>query len=199
LDGDKHKSIVQQLGVRSYPTTVVLSPDGKVLSHITGFRTAAQLSVDLNKICPYESGLSNSQLAPIVRRSAQPRPQQSIFGGNCPVSPVETGKFSPANPQITSTFRGYSVSFASEAFRNAFAQNPAKYWPVADGMCVVSAAHGNGNKNGVLNNGVFYQGRIWLFADQSSRSAFEADPGKYLQWLQQQTQNVATAQRANAR
>lgn len=199
LDGDKHKSLVQQLGVRSYPTTLVVSAEGKVLSRITGFRTASQLSNDLNQICRHDGVSDESELAPIVTRAPNPQLLRSVFGEKCPVSPVETGQFATAKPHISTTFRGFAVGFASEQFRAAFAQNPAKYWPVADGLCIVSAAHGKGNEMGTLNNGVFYQGRIWFFANQNNRAAFEADPGKYHRWFQDQMQNVATAKQPTAR
>ncbi|MCA9216279.1 MAG: thioredoxin family protein [Planctomycetales bacterium] len=197
VDGDKHKTLVRQLGVRSFPTTLVVTPQRKVLANITGFRSAQQLSGDLAKVTPRQTQPSAAaivqapQPAPVVPAEAR----DSIFGIHCPVSPIEAGKFQPSKPEYTVTFRGYRLSFASREYMEAFKRNPVKYWPVADGLCVVSAAQGKGQKMGDLNNGALYQGRIWFFADKESRSAFQARPAEYLAWVKQRTQAVASRPR----
>ena len=188
IDGDKNKALVKQLGVRSFPTTVVVSPNQEVLASITGFRSAGQLNTDLARFSPARP---HSMPPQAIARAPQRQARPSIFGDNCPVSPIETGKFVAANPKFFSTFRGYRVGFASQKYLEAFSRNPTKYWPVADGMCVVSAAHGQGSRMGDLDNGALYQGRIWFFADQKTRTAFESAPAKYFNWLKHRTESVA--------
>ena len=195
VDGDKQKALVQQLGVRSYPTTVIVSPTQQVLANITGFRSARQLATDLVKFSPAQQSPSSQAIAQAPRSQMR----LSIFGDNCPVSPIETGKFVPANTQYATTFRGYKLNFASKEYLDSFSRNPTKYWPVADGMCVVTAAHGKGARMGELNNGALYQGRIWFFADQQTRASFEAEPAKYFNWLKQRTQAVAAQQNPTGR
>ena len=192
VDGDKHKALIQQLGVRTFPTTLVVAPNRQVLANITGFRNAQQLSNDLAKIsAPQGQQPTEQAIAKTPSRYREESTRQSIFGRNCPVSPIEMGRFVEASGQFTTSFRGYKVGFASQEYLDAFLQNPVKYWPVADGHCIVTAAHGQGRKMGVLSNGALYQGRIWFFADQQSKIAFEAEPSKYLNWLKQRTQLVA--------
>ncbi|NQV27501.1 MAG: thioredoxin family protein, partial [Rhodopirellula sp.] len=43
LDADENERAVQLLGVEAFPTTVVISPELKVLSRITGFHQAPQM------------------------------------------------------------------------------------------------------------------------------------------------------------
>ena len=59
IDGNAHRRLAEQMGVRSYPTTVIVSPEMKVVAKIIGFRTADQLTVDLTKICTHSK--PNSQ------------------------------------------------------------------------------------------------------------------------------------------
>lgn len=44
VDADRNQQLVAQMGIRSLPTTLVVSPDLKVVSTMQGFRSAEQLS-----------------------------------------------------------------------------------------------------------------------------------------------------------
>ena len=43
VEGPRHPKLVEKLGVQSYPTTVIIGPDGRVWESITGYLTPKEL------------------------------------------------------------------------------------------------------------------------------------------------------------
>ena len=178
VDGDVHKGLIKQLGIRSYPTTVVVSPQMQVVSKIQGYRTVSQLSKDLSRICNHQSGPTRKVA------TKTPAIRQSVFGNLCPVSPIEVGEFTAGKNEYSASFRGYQIQFASEEAMSKFQATPEKYWPIADGNCVV-AMRAQQPSSGDLKHGAIYQGRVWLFSSAQSKSDFEANPQSYAAWFHQ--------------
>jgi len=52
IDGEKDASLVKRLGVRIYPTTVIISPDNKVLDAVAGYIDADGLRARLDGCVP---------------------------------------------------------------------------------------------------------------------------------------------------
>ena len=50
IDGSKYPKLVQHLRITSYPTTLLISPELKVLAAMNGYQSAAQLQRQLNKV-----------------------------------------------------------------------------------------------------------------------------------------------------
>lgn len=50
IDGAKYPKLVRHLKITSYPTTLLVSPELKVLAAMNGYRSAAQLQRQLNKV-----------------------------------------------------------------------------------------------------------------------------------------------------
>jgi YHS domain-containing protein/thiol-disulfide isomerase/thioredoxin len=184
LDGDAHRRLVKSLGVKSYPTTIILSPDMKVVSKITGFRTAKQLNDELSGLCGHAGATASAQLAS----------KASVFAGLCPVSPVLDGKLVNGDPRLRLSYHGFDLAFASAAHREAFRKSPERYWPSIDGYCAVSAVDEAKLQPGELELALLYQGRIWLFASQLHMERFRERPDHYLgrlRELSEQRQDVA--------
>lgn len=187
VDGDIHKGLIRQLGIRSYPTTVVVSPQMQVVTKISGYRTVSQLSKDLSRICDHRVNPTRK----VAENNPSGRP--SVFGKLCPVSPIEAGEFTEGKREYTANYRGYQVHFASAEAMEQFRAAPQKYWPIADGSCVV-ALRARQSSPGNLQYGAVYQGRVWLFSSSDSKSEFEADPQSYASWFHQ----VASRQKTRA-
>lgn len=49
LDGDRDRRLVQQLGVKTLPTLLVVTPDLRIVDRVEGFRTARQLTQTLGR------------------------------------------------------------------------------------------------------------------------------------------------------
>ena len=52
LDADEQAAVVQKLGVDSFPTVLVISPENKIVGRFTGFQTAPQLQSRLAAFRP---------------------------------------------------------------------------------------------------------------------------------------------------
>lgn len=49
VDSDTNKELVSRMGIRSLPTTLIVSPDLRIVERLEGFRTAEQLSQSLRR------------------------------------------------------------------------------------------------------------------------------------------------------
>ena len=179
IDGEQQRDFVKKVGIRSYPTTVIVGPDMQVLAKITGYRSPDQLDKDLSGICDrnHTTNVAPIANAPVMRASA--------FGNLCPVNPVENGKFVVGQPELVLPFRGYQLQFASKENLEMFRRNPAKYWPSADGQCVVSYFDQRASKMGKVDLGIMYNDRIWFFASEEHLERFKQSPDRYAGMLRQ--------------
>ncbi len=179
VDGDQHRDLVRRLGIRSYPTTVVVSPKMEVVTQIKGFRTARQLTADLRGLCEHSTKTPEKAPRPTKSRKAIP----SVFGDYCPASPIEHATLSKGDKQYQLNHRGFELTFASAALRDAFQENPNRYWPAIDGYCVISAVDESKLKLGNLQQGLLYMGRPWFFASAEHREKFRSRPEYYYEQL----------------
>jgi YHS domain-containing protein len=180
LDGDRDSALVRRMGVSSYPSTLIVSSNLKVLKRITGYRTPIQLSEDLEGLCHEPPGTASSGAPRPLATGAQPN---SPFADWCPVSPVVDGEFVKGQSGVTAVFRGCEIRFRDELQRRRFFDDPRRYWPVADGQCVVSWFDERVRRQGKMQVGLQYQGAIWFFASDVHRSRFAANPARYARML----------------
>ena len=52
LDADANRQLVQLLGIKSLPTVLLVTPDIKVVTTMTGFQSADELTHQLNQVAP---------------------------------------------------------------------------------------------------------------------------------------------------
>ncbi|MEP3482602.1 MAG: thioredoxin family protein [Fuerstiella sp.] len=52
MNADQNKELVQRLGIKSLPTTLILTPDLQIADRMEGFRSADQLQVKLDRFLP---------------------------------------------------------------------------------------------------------------------------------------------------
>jgi len=52
VDADAQPKLVEAVGVRGLPATVIVSPDLKIVGKVSGYKTAKQMHVLLGKACP---------------------------------------------------------------------------------------------------------------------------------------------------
>jgi len=173
LDGDRDSTLVRSMGVSAYPTTLVLGSDLKLVKRISGYRTPDQFSQDLSGLCnhPHQSDKVS------VPGATNP------FADWCPVSPVVDGEFAKGNAAFKTTFRGREVWFRDARHRQLFLEDPHRYWPVADGQCVVSWLDEQTARMGQMRFGLDQGGTIWFFASEEHRNRFAANPEEHLRRL----------------
>ena len=192
VDADEKKELVKELEIAGFPTTVIISPEFKVMQKITGFKGPEELEELLTVIIPP---------APagrvIVQQEPKPQPPTqtaSVSGENpiqqvasqwafeqiCLVELVENGRLAEGNPAFQQVYRGRQICFSSSAAKNAFDQNPEKYWPALNGVCPVELSMNKQRVDGSPQLGAVYRGKLWLFSTQEARLEFASGPQKYL-------------------
>jgi YHS domain-containing protein len=111
--------------------------------------------------------------------------------GFCPVQLMEKGVWSPGNRQWGAIHRGRTYLFAGPDEQHRFLGDPDRYAPVSSGEDIVVALEQGRSMPGNRLHGVFYGGRVFLFADEGSLDRFSKNPKFYadraLQALQTST------------
>lgn len=181
VDYDSNEKLVKAIGIDGLPTTVIVSPDYKVIKKITGFQNAAQFKTQLDGLCPgTPTAIGKAKLATTAAAKRNVRPATPAFGGYCLVSMIEDRKLRRGQATIRGTYKGQPVVFANETFLRKFEANPARYWPMFDGECPVASSNGEKPHAGSPRVPVIYRGRLWFFADRASRRAFASNPDRFV-------------------
>lgn len=185
VDYETNPQFVKAVKVDSLPTTLIISPDLKVIKRITGFHTAAQLKAQLDGLCPSTPTSSTDSRIQIAasRKTAPSRTtarQAPAFGGYCLVSMLDDRKLRRGDARFATSYRGHIVRFASDVARQRFLAAPTHYWPMLDGDCPV-ARNSNGRRSaGTPHVPVIYRNRLWFFTDRAARRTFATNPSSYL-------------------
>ena len=180
IDADANQDLVSQYRVEAYPTTIVLSPELSVLKRLTGFQSADSLL---------------SALTPMAKSQPKTEPASSLgdavsaldpvngvkfgFDGYCLVSLLEETKVRKGSTEFVAEHRGQTICFTSEEQRQKFLYDPDRYWPVANGKCIVKSREGMMAGLGDPRMAVTWKGRIWLFSDRECQRRFIQAPSYY--------------------
>ncbi len=106
-------------------------------------------------------------------------PWPLALDGYCVVTLVEQHRWQPGDPRYGVRHRGQLYLFAGPAEKQRFWQNPEAYAPVLSGLDVVIYLEQGRMVPGKRRYGIFYQGRIYLFASPQSLQKFTAQPEAY--------------------
>ena len=110
--------------------------------------------------------------------------------GNCPVTLVERKRWVVGHPAYGAVHRGRTYLFLGPQEKDKFLADPDRYSPVLSGVDPVLALDNRTAVPGRREFGVFgADGRVYLFADESSRARFEQNERHYAAQSQQATQS----------
>lgn len=115
--------------------------------------------------------------------------------GYCPVELVEKRRWHLGTHPWGVIHRGRTYMCAGPEEQKKFLANPDFYAPVISGDDVVLSLDRGQSVPGRREHGVFYRGRIYLFAEETSLNAFRQDPGRYAEILQTMRPGDRTPQR----
>lgn len=184
VDADEQPELVSGFGVEAYPTTFVVTPELSIVKRMSGFQSAQDLYTTLQSV---------AKSAPATRSSRDDTdavsalaPVNSInfgFDGYCLVSILEENRVLRGSAEFVAEHRGQTVCFQSEENRRKFLADPDKYWPVANGQCLVSSREGMYYGQGDPRMAVTWRGRIWLFTDRERQQRFIQTPKFYINEL----------------
>ena len=123
-----------------------------------------------------------SQAVPSGRKSdlkkLQSRKGMIGLRGFCPVAMQERLALVDSLPQFESVFENHIYYFSSKDAKDKFDANPTRYSPAAGGRDVVAMNRGV-ETAGNLDHAVWYRGRLYMFVNEATRTAFKANPQAY--------------------
>jgi len=188
LDADEHPDLISGFHVEAYPTTLVVSHELKVVSRMTGFKSAGDMisSLELVKQSPLdgdeslnEADFEELEETPAVSALAPANVVKLGFDGFCLVSLLDENKLRQGEVGVSAEYRGQTVRFFSDEHRQRFLANPDRFWPVANGQCLVSSRDGHGAELGDPRVGVIWRGKLWFFSDRETQRRFLSMPQQY--------------------
>ncbi len=177
VDADQEKPLLDLLGVETLPTTLIVTPQGKVLKRIQGFQPPEKFAGHLAEICnrrPVQGAAYGATAG-----SAKPQTVQCAFERVCLPSVLDDHALRLGSTDHVVMYRGVTLCFASVDQKRKFLDSPRKYWPALDGICPVTATDNGARVRGNPEMAVVYRGRIWLCANELTRQQFAANPSKY--------------------
>lgn len=116
---------------------------------------------------------------PFLPRQVRTETVNLALDGYCPVTLRDQKQWVLGSNRIQALRDRKAYLFATPRFRDIFVAAPESYLPVLDGDCPVTFAHSQKRVPGKVEFGLIYQRRIFLFASQEKRAAFEARPDAY--------------------
>ncbi|MDR1478046.1 MAG: DUF255 domain-containing protein [Planctomycetaceae bacterium] len=99
--------------------------------------------------------------------------------GYCPVVLCKKEEWVPGNPAYYAMYRGQVYRFSNMEAMEEFLKSPLKFAPVAMGEDVVMMIDRNKKVCGLRKFGVWFGGRVYLFANKESLNNFIAKPEYY--------------------
>ena len=122
-----------------------------------------------------------------VAQQQQPKPHLQLppgtpplaLDGFCPVHLSDRRQWTQGDPRWGVIHRGRLFLFAGQAEQQAFWSDPDRYTPVASGNDTVQALDFGRAVEGRRDFGVFYEGRVYLFAGEESLQKFYQTPERY--------------------
>ncbi len=182
INGTKFPTLVQKFGVERYPTDVIVTADGTIISHQISpqepSRYFAMLSGQSSSTANIaQSAVQNSVQSPNNGMQGQP------FGGvNANFVSQRTGEVNSLSPPVN--MNAAAPGFASNAnfsgaTQSAPATAPQPTEPLVDGYCLVSLSEAEQWVPGSPSFGVIHLGELYYFADAAAQAKFLAAPNQY--------------------
>lgn len=186
LDADEQAELIADFKVEAYPTTLIVSPDLKIVKRMAGYQSAGDLVKVLEHVRVKDDAddkaadavdiVDDSEAVSALALANLPQP---AFDGFCLSSLLDDNKLRKGDPQWTAEYSGQVVYFHSEDHRRRFQADPERYWPVANGQCLVSSRETGMAAVGNPRVGVVWRGRLWFFHDRETQQRFIQMPHQY--------------------
>lgn len=182
VDGDVAPDVVSQLGIETFPTTILVAADGKTTTKLVGFQSAESLLTVLDRfsVSVQGNGLQGPDDVHAVSALATTNTTNVAFDGKCLVSLLEDSRIRSGKPEFSVQYRGQTVWFQTSESRGKFLADPERYWPVGNGTCLVSSRDEGRIERGDPRMSVVWRGRLWFFVDSETQKRFIQSPRIYV-------------------
>jgi len=181
LDADEQSELVADFRVEAYPTTLVVSPELKVVKRLTGFQSAGDLvsALELVRVKQSPDMDQDEEETDAVSALRVANARQLAFDGFCLASLLDDNKLRKGDNLVTAEYKGQTVCFHSEEHRRRFLADPQRYWPVGNGQCLVRSRETGMAALGDPRVGVIWRGKLWFFSDRETQQRFIQTPHQY--------------------
>ncbi|NIP86496.1 MAG: hypothetical protein GTO03_13385, partial [Planctomycetales bacterium] len=105
--------------------------------------------------------------------------------GTCPVELVDNERWIAGDRRWGAIHRGRLYLFTSQAHQQKFLANPDYYSPAISGHDPVLAVDQRQLVAGKRQHGLFYDKRVFLFANEQTLARFYQDPLRYAEGIRQ--------------
>ncbi len=122
-------------------------------------------------------------------------PPEPAMAGYCPVTLVDGQKWKKADKKFGAFHRNRLYLFAGAEEQQKFLANPDYYSPVLEGYDPIKYLDSGNLVDGRRDHGVFFNNRVYLFADEPTLQKFWSNPQHYVGLVEQATRNTNTQRR----
>lgn len=169
IQADQRLDLNQRFGVSALPATILLDPEGRILSRYEGFAEARQFVGLLSSVVPTAANKD-----PALK-------DEVALAGYDPVRLVRQGALTAGSPELTVEYDGRIYRFQVEEDKAAFLKSPERFLPCGQGNCLVNQVQRGVKVKGDPRFGVYYKDHLYLCADKAARDQFARDPERYAQ------------------
>ncbi len=189
--------LVERFGVHSLPTDIIFDPQsGQIYSQASGFQDLGRyLAVADNSARKYEDA---ERLASVEReknrlrnrppidptdseRYPEPSPKPIIgLDGFSPVSILVNKEWAKGSKDFAFEFKGVTYYLLNQQEYDSFRAAPEDFAPRLLGCDPVVLWETDRAVPGTASYGAFYDGELYLFESQESRTRFKANPPRFI-------------------
>ena len=204
INGTYNRDLLQRFGIQRYPSDVLVSPDGRVLKMTNGGKNKATYLTwiggglgDFRRMQPKRTivpprlstqtaiAKANPSTSPAVNAAAgiaaDANATAPLLGmsGYSPVALTQTRKWKKGDQAFRCDHKGivYYLQNAEELL--TFSEHPEWFVPRLLGCDPVVLAKEDRATPGDLRFGAFFDGELYLFASNDTRTLFKTDPEKF--------------------
>ena len=183
VDADQNPALRVRYNVGSFPTDIVLHPDGRKLHEVNGAQpkvqyvaTVAQFKLPPPRTVEAKTAIASSDDHQTIETASQ---VEIGMDGFCPVTLHKTRAWKEGRKEFHYDYEGQRFYLASAKDLQTFKANPAKYAPRILGCDPVSLTTRSEALPGTTKFAAYFDGGLYLFRDDASRKQFRKDPTKF--------------------
>lgn len=192
VDADKHPELLKKYGVRSLPSDVVVSPDGKILIQTQGYQDKGNYVARLDRlrqrlgpqVGTEEPGeKSEGTLVKRDQTLEEPLPPANPFpglDGYSPVSLYTWREWRKGKPEFTAYHKGVAYQLVTQAELDEFNANPDQFVPKLLGCDPVILQRTDRAVPGSTKFGAYFDGALYLFQSVETRDEFKKSPLRFI-------------------
>lgn len=189
--------LVERFGVHSLPTDIIFDPQtGQIYSQASGFQdlgrylsvadTSAKKYEDAERLASLEREQQRQRMRPPIdptdtRRVPEPASKPIVgLEGFSPVSILINKEWVKGSKEFAFEFKGVTYYLLNQQEYDSFRATPEDFAPRLLGCDPVVLWETDRAVPGTPSYGAFYDGELYLFESQASRTRFKANPPRFI-------------------